>query len=77
MPTPTLSVYYSVCDDCGETFERPKGRNQVRCYPCKRKRMVDNHSQMLDKSGPHYERLVTSQIKFWRAEAKRLGMRVR
>jgi transposase-like protein len=74
-PAPT-PLYTSVCQDCGITFERPSGRQRPRCHACAKQRQSDNLDQMHAKSGPLYEATVRQQAKFWRSEAKRLGIRL-
>ena len=67
-------VYTSTCEDCGQEFTRPSGRNLRRCYPCKRKRLEVNVDQMVQREGPYYELVVVRQVEHWTSEAQRLGI---
>ena len=76
MISPAKRVYTSTCEDCGQEFERPSGRNLPRCYPCARKRLEANVDQMVQRQGPHYELVVVRQVEHWTSEADRLGISI-
>lgn len=65
----------STCTECGEEFDRPAGRIRKRCYECAAKAQVGNLISQHTKSGPTYEAMVKRCLRFYRSEAKRLGIR--
>ena len=62
------------CKRCRRNFERPKGRIVEYCPTCRRKRFVESADQSHAKQGPFYERSVLGALKYWHAEADRLGL---
>jgi hypothetical protein len=75
MGRPKLISVTEVCESCGVTFERPSGRRMGDCSDCRIGRCTDAATQLHEKSGPIYEKLVRKSNTFWRAEAQRLGIK--
>lgn len=63
-----------VCEDCGDTFPRRKGRRRHRCPDCAAARMVVNCDATRARAGEAYERIVLAQLNYWLAEAIRLDL---
>ena len=62
------------CRECNKTFTRGKTQRQYVCPSCTKQRQIDAGVQMVEKSGPFYERTVRGQLRFWLGEAERLGI---
>ena len=62
------------CRLCSRTFTRGKTQRQYICPTCSRSRQVGLGLQMKAKEGPLYEKTVRGQLRFWMAEAERLGI---
>jgi hypothetical protein len=75
MAGPAIKLRLETCKECGVVFERAPGRRQDTCQECKQKRVIEQLEQTHNKLGPRYELMVKRQLKFWRAEAKRLEIR--
>ena len=65
-----------VCVECGKKFTRSAHDNKTRCPTCARQRQIDAGLAGVLKQGPTYERVVRGQLRFWLAEAERLGIEV-
>lgn len=63
------------CSECHSIFRRPSGRRLGRCPECRLEALRQNMINQHNRSGEHYEKTVKTQAKFWREEAKRLGVR--
>jgi DNA-directed RNA polymerase subunit RPC12/RpoP len=75
MMKPSPRTYTVVCDTCGENFERLAGRKKTTCFDCGVSAVVEATRQQKARKGPIYEKAVSKNLRFWRAEAKRLGIR--
>ena len=64
----------ATCVECGKRFTRSKRDNKTRCPACARQRQIDAGLAVKVKEGPTYERVVRGQLRFWLAEAERLGI---
>ena len=71
----TTPIYTSTCERCGVVFERESGRNRRLCQQCATDTVLCAADQMHNKTGPLYEKSVRKQLTYWKAEAKRLGIR--
>jgi len=66
----------ATCKRCGRSFERVVGRRRDICHECGKQLVLLAASNISNKAGPVYEKAVRSQVKYWRSEAKRLGISV-
>lgn len=62
------------CPECGTEFERRAGKPTGVCLGCATKRVFAAGDQARAKAGPRYERQVLGQLRYWKAEAERLGL---
>lgn len=65
----------STCERCGDVFYRWVGRGRKHCPDCAAEIQADTQRSMIERRGEHYEKMVRKQLKHWRSEAKRLGIR--
>ena len=70
----TGAAIRATCVECGKKFTKAARDNKTRCPACARQRQIDAGLAVALKEGPTYERVVRGQLRFWLAEASRLGI---
>ena len=66
----------AVCVQCGKRFVRSRTSSKTTCSTCAKRRQIDAGLATITKSGPTYEKIVRGQLRFWLAEADRLGIEI-
>lgn len=62
------------CPRCGARFYRRRGKPTGRCPDCAFEVFASVVKQHREKAGPIYEKVVRGQLRYWSAEAKRIGV---
>jgi hypothetical protein len=65
-----------VCPGCGATYRRWKGRQRTDCPDCAAGRTIQTTFELRAKEGLAWERMVLGQLRYWTAEAERLGLQL-
>ena len=64
----------TLCVQCGKRFVRSRSSSKTTCPACAKRRQIDAGLSTITKSGPIYEKVVRGQLRYWLAEADRLGI---
>lgn len=67
-------AFPEVCEDCGDTFWRWKGRRRRYCANCAAEGVIATAEANSNRAGPAYEKVVLGQLRHWHREAGRLGL---
>lgn len=73
MPQALKNARTYTCTGCGGEFQT-FDRDRVRCVDCGIGVFIDNVKAQRARSGPTYEKTVVGQLRYWHAEAERLGL---
>lgn len=62
------------CTSCAKRFRARAGKPNVKCPKCAKGDAVASVAEQKRREGPIYEKTVTAQLRYWSAEAQRLGI---